>query len=218
MALALTIFIGMVVLVLGLIGYFRDPRRGMLALFGTLGGAALVSFWGTQWGQSLASRFVGGDPQRITFIVSCVVFLWSALLVGYGSGMLLSRPKSLSFQQRLSSALLGILNGVLIVGYLLRYATEQQTSFAATVRSNPVASILHDGLPLLFLGLAVVVTLAVLVRGVANLFGGRAAPAAPPPSAAKPATSPAPAASAASASTERRIDDRGVLDKIKRQS
>ena len=95
MALALTIFIGMVVLVLGLIGYFRDPRRGMLALFGTLGGTALVSFWGRQWGESLARRFVGGDPQRITFVVSCVVFLGSGLLVRYGRGMLLSRPSTL---------------------------------------------------------------------------------------------------------------------------
>src|SRR4051812_34479788 len=111
MALAFTIVIALVLVVLSLIGYVRDQRRGLLALIGTLAGASLVSFWASQWGLALAGRFVGADPQRLIFMVSCALLLWSALVDGYGGGMLLARAKDRpSLQQRLASALLGTLN------------------------------------------------------------------------------------------------------------
>jgi uncharacterized membrane protein required for colicin V production len=204
MALAFTIIIALVLVVLGLVGYIRDLRRGLLALIGTLAGASLVSFWGAPWGLALAGSFVGGDPQRMIFIVSCALLLWSALVVGYGGGMLLGRAKDrLLFQQRLIGALLGVLNGVLIVAFLLRFAVTSQPSFSALIGSSPLAKILFDSLPLLFLGVAVVVTLAVLVRGILLFATRGTAPAAP---AATPATS-------ASAPTQR-IGDRDVLDKV----
>ena len=100
MALAFTIVIVLVLAVLGLVGYIRDSRRGLVALIGTLAGALLVDFWSTQWGQALASRFVGADPQRITFIVSCALLLWGALLLGYGGGMQLERSGARSGGRR----------------------------------------------------------------------------------------------------------------------
>jgi hypothetical protein len=204
MALAFTIVIALVLLVLGLVGYIRDLRRGLLALIGTLAGASLVSFWAAPWGLALAGSFVGGDPQRMIFIASCALLLWSALVVGYGGGTLLTRAKDRPpFQQRLAGALLGALNGVLIVAFLLRFAITSQPSLAEMIESSPLAKILFDGLPLLFLGLAVAVTLAVFVRGIILFATRRAAPAAP---AAAPATS-------ASAPTQR-IGDRDVLDKV----
>jgi uncharacterized membrane protein required for colicin V production len=204
MALAFTIVIASVLVVLGLVGYIRDLRRGLLALIGTLAGASLVSFWAAQWGQALAGSFVGADPQRPIFIVSCVLLLWSALVVGYGGGMLLTRTKDHPpFQQRLVGALLGALNGVLIVAFLLRFAVASQPSFAAIIESSPLAKILFDSLPLLFLGVAVAVTLAVLVRGIMLFATRQATPAVPT---AAPATS-------ASAATQR-IGDRDVLDKV----
>jgi uncharacterized membrane protein required for colicin V production len=204
MALAFTIVIALVLVLLGLVGYIRDLRRGLLALIGTLAGASLVSFWAAQWGQALAGRFGGGDPQRLIFIVSCALLLWSALIVGYGGGMLLGRAKDrLLFQQRLIGALLGVLNGVLIVAFLLRFAVASQPSFAATIESSPLANILFGSLPLLFLGVAAIVTLAVLVRG-GMLFATRRTP--PPAPAATPTTS-------TSAPTQR-IGDREVLDKV----
>src|SRR4051794_14594324 len=127
MALAFTIVIALVLVVLSLVGYIRDLRRGLLAMVGTLAGASLVSLWAAPWGQALAGRFVGADPQRLTFIVSCTLLLWSALVVGYGGGMLLARAKD-SFQLRLVGALLGALNGVLIVAFLLRFAVMSQPS------------------------------------------------------------------------------------------
>jgi hypothetical protein len=211
MALAFTIVIALVLAVLGLVGYIRDLRRGLLALIGTLAGAIMVSFWAAQWGQSLAGRFVGGDPQRLTFIVSCALMLWSALVIGYGGGMLLARAKERSlFSQRLAAGLLGALNGMLIVAFLLRFAVASQPGFATTIQASPLAKILYDGLPLLFLGAALAATLAVLVRGVMLLATRPASPAAPAAPAAKPAAAPATSASAPT----QRIHDHDVLDKV----
>src|SRR5262245_47844929 len=171
MALALTIVITLVLLLLGLIGYVRDTRRGLLALAGTLLGAVLVDFWGPVWGASLASRVVGGDPQRLTFAVNSLLFLWSALFVGYGGGTLLNRSKERPpFSQRIVGALLGLLNAVLIVGYLLRYATDKQPGFAATVQSTPLARIFHAGLPFFSLLLTAGITLLVIIRGTMGLL------------------------------------------------
>ena len=208
MAFAFTIVIVLVLAVLGLVGYIRDSRRGLVALIGTLAGALLVDFWAAQWGQALASRFVGADPQRSTFIVSCVLMLWGALIVGYGGGMQLARAKERRpFPQRLAAALLGVLNGVLIVAFLLRFAVASQPAFAATVQALPLARILYDGLPLLFLGAAAISTLVVLTRGIVLLAGRRAAPVA--------SSTPAATAPAVSSSTPtQRINDRDVLDKV----
>jgi uncharacterized membrane protein required for colicin V production len=207
MALALTIIITLVLILLGLVGYVRDMRRGLLALTGTLLGAILVNFWGTQWGPSLASRVVGGDPQRLTFVVNCVIFLWSALIIGYGGGVLLSRAKDRPiFSHRLAGALLGALNGVLIVGYLLRFATEKQPGFAAIIQSAPLARLFHDGLPLLFLSLAALVTLLVVGRGLVLAFGGRPAPVSKPAAPAAPATSTAPQPA--------KLTERDILNKV----
>jgi hypothetical protein len=208
MALAFTIIIVLVLAVLGLVGYIRDSRRGLVALIGTLVGALLVDFWAAQWGQGLAGRFVGADPQRMTFIVSCVLLLWGALIVGYGSGMQLARAKEHpSFPQRLAAALLGVLNGVLIVAFLLRFAVASQPAFAATVQASPLARILYDGLPLLFLGAAAISTLVILTRGIVRFAARRAAPIAP---ATPPATPPAVSPS----TPTQRIGDRDVLDKV----
>jgi hypothetical protein len=208
MALTLTIVITLVLVLLGLIGYVRDTRRGLMALAGTLLGAIMVDFWGPVWGPSLAARVVGGDAQRLTFVVNSLLFLWSALIVGYAGGALLNRPKERPlFAQRLSGALLGVLNGVLIVGYLLRYATANQPGFAATVQNTPLARIFHDGLSSFFLLLTAGVTVLVLARGVMGLLGRQAVPTKAMEQ--KPAT-PTPASGG-----DARVGDRDVLNKIK---
>ena len=211
MALALMIVIGLVLAVLGFIGYVRDLRRSLLALLGTLVGAILVNFWADQWGAGLASRFVNGDIQRITFYVSYAVFLWCALVVGYGGGILLSRVKERPFQQRLIGALLGLVNGVLIIGFLLRFATAKQPNLALLIQANPLAMTIHDGMPLLFLAVAGIITLMVLGRAAIGLFS-RGAPL-PPSKPAEPKPAPAPA-SAPGAPAEKRIGDPDVLKKI----
>lgn len=215
MALTITVVVALVLLLLSLIGYLRDIRRGVLAVAGTLLGAILVGFWGEQWGQALAARFVGGNPATLTFVVNCLLFFFCALVVGYGGGLLLGHAQERApFSRRLAGALLGLLNGALIIGYVLRFATAQQpeSGFATTVRDTLLARVFHDGLPLLFLGIAIVVGVLVLLRGVvAAVALGRPAPPPLPSSKTPPAQGPAKDASAPG-----RIDDRGVLDKINR--
>src|SRR5205085_4691862 len=109
------------------------------------------------------------------------------LFVGYGGGVLFGRGQERpSFARRLAGALLGLLNGALIVGYILRFATNKNPSFAQTVQATPLARAFHDGLPLLFLGVAVVVALVVAVRGLL-LAVGSGRPAKPAASAKAPA-------------------------------
>lgn len=216
MALTLTISIASVLVILSLVGYLRDLRRSLLALLGTLVGAILVNFWGDQWGASLASRFVDANQQRITFYVSCALFLWSALIVGYGGGILINRAKSWPFSQRIVGALLGLINGALIAGFVLRFAVSKLPGFAATLQTSIVAKTLHDGLPLMFLAVAALVTFSIAVRAVLGLFR-RTPPAAPKP---VPATKPAapaspPAASAApAAGPEKRLSEQDILKKV----
>lgn len=211
MALVLTVVAALVLLVLGIVGYWRDIRRGILALAGTLLGAILVGFWGEPWGQELAKRFVGGDRQTLTFVVNCVVFLFAALFVGYGGGLLLGRAKEPApFPRRLAGALIGLLNGALIVGYVLRFATSKNSAFLETVQSIALARVLHDGLPLLFLGLTIGVTALVLLRLLLLAVGiSRPAPT-------KPAADARPAAPTAKPPTQQ-DRQRDVVNKIERR-
>jgi hypothetical protein len=211
-AMALKITIGAALALMALLGYVgfrRDLRRGVMALAGTLLGASLVGFWGEQWGQSMADRF-GGDPQQIAFIVNSLVFLFSVLLVGYGGGLLLGPSERASFPRRLAGALLGMLNGALITGYLLRFGTERNPSAREAIGDWLPARAVHDGLPLLFLGFTLAVGLLVLMRAVIK-FGGRERPAP----ARLSAEERKPAASTTGATpTTAPVDDHDVLNKV----
>jgi hypothetical protein len=221
MAMVLKIVVGIaatLIVWLGLVGFRRDLRRGMMALAGTLLGAIMVGFWGDRWGQSLADRFVGGDPQRLTFIVSSLIFLFCALVVGYGGGLLLGPKERTPFQRRLAGALLGILNGALIVAYLLRFGTANDGAARETIQDWPPARMLHDGLPLLFLAVTIGLALFVVVRVLLS-FAGHVppAPAKPAAEARKPASTPAVSSPtpAAPAPATPRVDDVDVLGKVK---
>ena len=96
---------------------------------------------------------------------------------------------------------------MLIVAFLLRFAVANQPAFAATIQASPLARILYDGLPLLFLGAAAISTLVVLTRGILLVAIRRPTPAAPAtPSASAPAVS--------STTPTQRISERDVLDKV----
>ncbi|MFL5807645.1 MAG: hypothetical protein ACJ8CR_38700 [Roseiflexaceae bacterium] len=217
MALKIVVGIAAALIVwLGFVGLRRDLRRGVVALAGTLLGAIMAGFWGDRWGQSLAERFVGGDTQRLTFVVSSLVFLFCALVVGYGGGLLLGPKERAPFQRRLVGGLLGILNGALIAAYLLRFGAENDAAAREIVQEWLPSRMLLDGLPLLFLivtgGLAVLVLVRVLLS-----FGGYepVAPAKKPiATSQKPAaTAPAAAASTAAAPSNH-IDEHDILGKV----
>jgi hypothetical protein len=196
---------------LGYVGFRRDLRRGVMALAGTLLGAILVGFWGDAWGQFLTVR-LGGSPQRMTFIASSLGFLLTVLVIGYGGGLLLGPRERAPFPRRLAAALLGILNGALVTAYLLRFGTLADAGFGEEVQAWTPARALHDGLPLLFLGVAGIAAALVLVRGMIA-FANRDRLPPPRPTVAQPQSAAAqPQSTAAPASG--RVGSVDVLDKV----
>lgn len=193
MSLALTIALAVTILTPALVGFWRDPRRGVLALAGTLLGATLAGFWAGPWGESMA-RSVGGEPAVDGLFISLALLLGGALLIGYGAGDLLPPPPAKpTMPRRLLGMLLGLLNGVLLAGYALRYATLSSPAFAEELIGVPLAEAVRDGLPLLFLALAAALALIILARRVVFMLR-RPRPAAP---AKAPPTTPLPTGAAA---------------------
>jgi hypothetical protein len=195
---------------LGYVGFRRDLRRGVMALAGTLLGAILVGFWADAWGQSLAAR-LGGSPERMTFVASSLGFVLTVLIIGYGGGLLLGPKERAPFPRRVAAALLGILNGAVITAYLLRFGTLADAGFSEEVQAWMPARLLHDGLPLLFLGVAGVTAALVLVRGlIAFANRDRLPPLRPTPAQSQSAAQPQPAA----APPPGRVGAVDVLDKV----
>jgi hypothetical protein len=136
-----------------------------MGLVGTLLGSAVVNFWAEKWGKELTQRFGGGSTPTLTMVTSITVFALTVLIVGYGCGILFDRTKELSsFSQGLASTLLGMLNGALIIGYMLLYATANDPALRATVRSSLTGRIFSEGLPWLFLGITLTIATIVIVR------------------------------------------------------
>lgn len=220
--MALKIVVGIaaaLILLMGFVGFRRDLRRGVMTLAGTLMGAIMVGFWSDRWGQSLADRLGSADLQRPTFIVSSAIFLFCALVVGYGGGMLLGPKERAPFQRRLAAALLGVLNGTLVAGYLLHFGAASDGSLREMAQDWLPARLLLDGLPLLFLIVTIGIALLVVVRILLSL-GGYAPAAAPKPAVASSQQKPAStagssaAASNTTASPSSAVGDRDVLSKV----
>lgn len=207
MTLALTIALAVTIVTPALVGYWREPRRGVLALAGTLLGATLASFWAARWGAGLAQA-LGGSPAAMTLFVSLGLLLVGSLLIGYGSGVLLAPQGRLAFPRRLLGMLLGLLNGVLLAGYALRYAADSSPAFAEELIGVPLAEAVRDGLPLLFLGLAAALALLILARRAMLLLRRPAAPKAPPASVPAPTPAPTPAGKEAQVKASEQIDER----------
>jgi len=175
MALVIIGILIIFLLVLGLVGYSRDVRRGVVALAGTLLGSSLVDFWSWPLAVDLAKR-LGTQPQSLRLLSSMLIFLLAVFLVGYGGGSLLGRTKArTTFGRRAAGALLGMLNAVLIVAYLVRYASVSNPQLQASILTSPITVALHDGLPLLFLMFALVVGSLVVVRYFLTLLHRTAA-------------------------------------------
>lgn len=193
MSLALTIALAVAILTPALVGLWRDARRGVLALAGTLLGDTLAAFWAAPWGEAM-SRAVGGEAAVNQLFISLALLLVSSLLIGYGAGDLLPpAPAKQTMPRRLLGALLGLLNGVLLAGYALRYATISSPAFAEELIGVPLAEAVRDGLPLLFLGLAATLAAIILARRLVLLLRRpRAAPAVTPASAPTTALPPTP--------------------------
>ena len=179
MALALTIGALALVALLAVIGLLRGVQRGLITLVGTLLGAVLVDLWLSTWLAWLVERFRPELPGRTAWIVASLAFAGVALIVGYGSGWLIPDTKpgvdgKLPRRHALgrpAGALLGALNGTLIVAYLLRYASVLLGSdTAALIGSTFALQLLSQWLPWFVLAVVLALTVIVLARGLVRLL------------------------------------------------
>jgi uncharacterized membrane protein required for colicin V production len=141
MSLASNLIIGCV-LVFGLINGFRHGglKEGV-ALVGVLLGALLVEFWVEPWGRTLSERS-GLKIDNARWVIALSILIGTALFTGYGSGIFVRRS-SLKTRERLSGALLGLLNMGLLVSFTLRYT--QQFYFIEADPAQPQASWIREG-------------------------------------------------------------------------
>jgi uncharacterized membrane protein required for colicin V production len=204
MALTLTIVGALVLLGAALLGALRGPMRALLTLIGTLLGALLTAIWAPVWSNWLAAQLAINNRQTLLWAITCLTFLVCVLLVGYGAALLLPRATKPAEAARLTAArreplpralggLLGLYEGVLVVGLLLRYTTDllSNQSFNAAVEASPLARLLHQGLGWAFLAPALLVGGAVLGRATVVLVRRAAARRKPaPPLAGAPAQPP----------------------------
>ncbi len=165
------------VLVLTFVGSTRDLRRGVLALAGTLLGASFVYTWSDWINQRTAVWFEGGSPQRWSLALHLLAFGGTVLVVGYGGSLLFNKAAQMKMRERTTTTLLGLLNGLLIVAYALRFAAQANDNMLPIIEESQWTRWLHDGLPYLLLAIPLVVFTIILVRGIMAL---RNAPAAKP--------------------------------------
>jgi hypothetical protein len=235
--MVLTILSGVTLGLLGLFGLFRGVRRGLIAVAGTLLGAVLIDLWQARWSGWLRANLE--QPAWITFLVTGAIFLLVALLVGYGGSLLLPRPDPKAKKPGISDgplgALLGVLNGALIVSYLLRYANENwpQGEAATLIAESIITRTLDSWLPWFVLAMVVSTTLFVLLRGAMRLKRALNPPAPVPtpimrdpvpapgagaprkPTAPAPTLAPGAAPTAATTPAKNTAEvDRTILDKI----
>jgi hypothetical protein len=201
--MTLTIVLGVVVVLFGLLGLVRGVRRGVVALAGTLLAAVLVDLWREPLALWLRESVGPERPALPTFALVAALFMLTALIVGYGGSVLLPRPDPQA--KKISpvldvpiGGLLGALNGALIVSYLLRYAEQiwPDDTIAALLAGSPAAFVLDRWLPWFVMAMVVTTTVFVLLRLTAAVVRGRAAVNKPKPA---PAAKPVPAAAGAPA-------------------
>jgi hypothetical protein len=159
------------------IGLWRGALREWMTLAGILVGWIMQVEWSgsSSWGGDLAA-LLKLDPTLASFFVAALLFLGTALIVGYGSGAMLPYRPDLSWPNRAFGACLGLGNGVLILSGLLRIM--DQTLFGGQSGSPLRLSGLGEFL-IVYVGWAYLLMLIVLlggiVAGVAARLAGRPA-------------------------------------------
>lgn len=174
MALTITIVSVLVLIGLGAWGWWRGVPRGLLSLIITLFGAALVDLWVDTWGRQMQSWLRLERSQTSTWLAATIGFLVVALFIGYGSGRLVRPGVDSAARSRMLAgpvgALLGVLNGALMVGYMLKYTSEllRRADITSALQSSIALRTLTVWLPWFLL--AVVLAAAVVVLG--SILGG----------------------------------------------
>lgn len=160
------VVISVVLLATTVWGWFRGMHFGLLTLIGTIFSAAVVNLW-----QRPLVEFVEQylSDNLYAWVAVSLSFLLMVLIVGYGSYLLIPKTTEvpdLDARIKLMGALVGLLNGALVVGYVLRYATTllNDTETSVFLTTFPLTSILHDWLPWYLLSIAGLVSLTNVIR------------------------------------------------------
>lgn len=170
-----------VVALLALLGAWRGGRREVVALLGTLLAANLMQLWSDRWKVTLDGWFGSSNSQTIPLVIYVGVFLLIVAIVGYGGSLLLDKPKARPTpRERSAGALLGLLNGVLVVAYALRFAVVADEGLTAQIATTPWMGIVYNGLPYLLLATPFVVGGLLIVRFIMVLARATPQPGRPP--------------------------------------
>lgn len=158
-SLTLDAFVILILLLLSLLGFMRGGLREVCSAAGLLFGVAMVSQWATSLGDWLA-RSVNIDQGAGRFIGAVFILLVSTMICGYGAG------SAFVYQPapggRMYGGLLGLLVGVVFVGYVINYVSVYllDGSYPAVVKSSYIARALSVGIDWVLLAVAGVIVLA----------------------------------------------------------
>jgi uncharacterized membrane protein required for colicin V production len=221
--MALTIVLAATVAVLAIAGLLRGVRRGLLALAGTLLAAVVVDLWSERLSSWLRETVGPERPALPTFSLVAVLFVLTALIVGYGGSALLPKPDANAKRpaaaiDALLGALLGALNGTLIVSYLLRYAQEfwRDDTVTDLVAASPVGPVLEQWLPWFVMAMVGATTLFVLIRLLAAIARSSSAPKPVSPQPSAPTTGTTTASTQSQSAQNQGTQPRTVAEQDKR--
>ena len=185
------------VVVFAALGVGRGIQREAVTLIGILLGAVLAEMWSPVWAITNAARF-NQDVAGTQALIALALVLGCAIFIGYGGALLLpSRRQLAQGRARVFGGIAGAINGLLLLGFVLRYATPKiEPAPVPLFATTRIGSLLIQRLPTLLLFGALAGVAIVLVRLIQRLLvkiHGKAAQTATKP-AAKPAAKPVTAA------------------------
>ena len=208
----------MLLVLLGLVlGALRGIRTGLLALAATLLGFIVSGYWGDAWATQISEQY-SFDARSFSFALSAILLLGPALIIGYGGGNILPRASTLKPVYRVIGAVLGMLNGLLQAGFLLRYASTLYPDFLTQLKAIPGMLWIHDGPPIVALivaglGIFIVVIQSLLQALKAKPKSTPASPLAQPNATVRLAPSSADT-SLPSNAEQRQVNQASALDKV----
>ncbi len=165
--------------ILLILGFVNGLRRGLIregiALIGILLGALLVEIWAPVWSRMLA-RHISLSLVTIQWLLALLVLLATALLAGYGGGLLL-RPGILHTKERIAGALLGLLNLGLLLAFSLRYIQRWffreapgRSPVMSWIRQDALSRFLLDWTGVVLLSLALALAFAAVIAALVRLI------------------------------------------------
>lgn len=164
-ALALTLLLAMLWVAFVAFGYWHGGWRQVVLLAAMLLSYAVLSEWAAPNGHDLSVQF-HWSITRTTTGVALLYLLVGTFVLGFLGSFALYRPRPLSMTERSLGAVMGILNGGLLLALVLR--TLRSYSFAAgrgqTLRTSALSRFLIEDVGYLLLA-------ALLLGGIAAMIG-----------------------------------------------